>query len=128
MYVDQSFSFQTRAQNGITENWLAKIRRPIRLVRDWIQWNFPEVTRVDKILQRVRRLVFVKGIIVNRVSNCAQVRFQDRFTRMAAGTIYPRTGNNHKRRTNCRESQKRDGFDPKFHNPFTKSSIAPLKR
>jgi len=125
MHIDQPFRYQIRAQNGIPQNWLSEIRHPIRLLRDRIYWNYPEVTSVYKILQRVRRLPSVKGVIVNRVSYCAQICFQDRcVTMLNQRWVVPSLSKEHQhKQTKCAERQAGSQLYPRLH-PHTLLRLA----
>src|SRR5215470_16781737 len=83
MYIARLLSPNLRTQNGVSENRHFEIQLPVSFMSDGIYWNRSNIACVNKILQRMWRVLVVQGVIVNRVSHCTKIRPKNGLTSQA---------------------------------------------
>lgn len=64
------------------EHHVAVVENPIVLLIDRIDGDLAKVVGIDEVLQRLRSLLLVKGVVVDSFAHGLQIFFQDRFARV----------------------------------------------
>ncbi len=52
---------------------LSGIDRPVFLIGDWVSWYFAHVTGRNQILERLRQLAFVRGVLIDQRAHAEQI-------------------------------------------------------
>src|SRR5438270_1387409 len=72
--------FQVGAHNGVPENRTFEVRHPIHFSCGRIDRNSRKIAGIHKVLKRLWTLLFVQGVVIDRVPYSPQVRSENSFT------------------------------------------------
>jgi len=72
--------FQVGAHNGVPENRTFEVRHPIHFSCGRIDRNSRKIAGIHKVLKRFWTLLFVQGVVIDRVPYSPQVRSENSFT------------------------------------------------